>query len=175
MAKPKFTAPLTIFLGVEGEDEEALCLYLKEFTRGKGRRIEVKNLHGGSSDSQATQLRNYARVASYDEVWLLTDADKPLTKAGKRDLDACTGQVILSRPCLEGEHLQLLGQTVPPNALTQDCIRRLGKHYGLPGEKELKAHFAEREHWRKVFSLENLKSLRSSNPWLEQLLTLFAL
>ena len=68
----------TILVVVEGETEEAFCLYMKR-TLSKGKaHVVVENARGGSPQSILETAEKFLRIADYDHRFVVLDAVKPL-------------------------------------------------------------------------------------------------
>jgi hypothetical protein len=168
---PRFNIPsFTSLIVVEGECEEALCLYLKSFKDRCGR-FEIRNAHGGSPDVQVSFAKRLLKRADYDELVLMLDSDQKMSESSKAWLKKQKAIVVLAVPNLEGELLRLLGKKVP--AEPDACQKDIATILKCQNVKEAKQRISDRQFWAHHFSISQLQEKRILIIWLDTLLKAF--
>jgi hypothetical protein len=108
--------PSTLIV-VEGETEEAFCIYLKEiFSRGVGMSITVENARGGSPEAIVNYAKKLCQNKHHDRKVIFLDGDRSFSPKAQRLISSLKVQVILSSPCVEGLFLHILEENVPPHS-----------------------------------------------------------
>jgi hypothetical protein len=165
----------SLLVVVEGETEQAFCLYLKsELCRKSNQHVLVVNAHGGSPASIIRTAYKYFRQAAYDHVVIIFDTDRPLdgssgseAKMLLKKMRSKRGapEIIKFSPCIEGFFLQLLKHYVPDD--TAACKRCFREHC-LDDEDKLEAR-----SYAKIIPRQNFAAL-CCDPQFMRLYQLFA-
>jgi hypothetical protein len=145
---------------VEGDTEFAFCRYLKSvLCHRQNVQIIIKNSHGGSPDKIVDYAYQLTRHASFDQVAILVDSDKPLGAKGLRLATRMKAQLFPFTPCIEGFFLELLGLPVPSDS--EACKRKFHQE-GLEAEAKLRF-----EAYEKLFPGERMNRMITNQKFRE--------
>ena len=164
MSRPKKTRlqKKSIYIRCEGKTESAFLKHIKDLylkgEAGKKKRIKIEPENGGDLYS----MRNSVETVKdqYDECYILLD----------RDRIPETINEWVSRPCLEGFLLAILGKQKPEKS--KDCKDKFQKKIlNILNKKQILKHF--KKQIPKHFKKELLDERRNEICLLNQILKVF--
>ena len=115
----------TLLLVGEGDSDAAFLKYLRTIylTRGCGITAKISNAHGKGPDHIIDYSIRQDQNAAYDQVIILMDSDLKASSEMTKKAKSRKFKIILTKPCLEGLFLKILGRYVPDNS--KECKVRI--------------------------------------------------
>ena len=143
----------------EGDTEYELVIHIKNILHSK-KKVKVRNNHGESYEGMKSKRNNLLQNREYEKVYIVVDRDE-------KQIDD-DENLILAKPCLEGELLKVLNVKVGTIG-SKPCKKKFQSEF-LGGRYKVADY---KSYFKKHFTLEVLDSNKNKSPWLNKIIKIF--
>ncbi len=158
----------TVLVAGEGDTETAFLRYCKSLfcPRGCGRKVTLKQLHGGSPKQMINDVIAHIKISTYNRSVCVLDADITVPEAIRKNAKQKGIELIQPDPNIEGLLLQTKGHDVSTWS-SRECKVYFENNY-LDETKKLNP-----ENYAKLFSANELQTATNTIPPMQKILKCF--